>query len=67
MAINLKKGVKAPEKEKVVLSSEEEMRLSYFKSYKSYLGEQINEARDRDELVDILEWLVYKVKTNNRL
>lgn len=67
MAINLKKGVKAPEKETIVLSEEEQMRLSYFKSYKSYLGEQIMEARDRDELMDILEWLMYKVKTNDRL
>lgn len=50
-----------------VLSEEEQIRLSYFNSYKSYLGEQISEARDKEELIDILEWLMYKVKTNDRL
>lgn len=67
MAINLKKGVKAPVKETVVLSQEEQNRLTFFKAYKNYLGEQINEARDKEELIDILEWLVYKVKTYDRL
>lgn len=50
-----------------LLSEEEKEKQAYFKGYKSYLGEKIMEARDKEELIDILQWLIYKVKNNDGL
>lgn len=54
-------------KEEIILSEEEKEKQAHFKGYKSYLGEELMKARDKEELVDILEWLTYRVKINDGL
>lgn len=54
-------------KEEIILSEEEKKKQAYFKGYKSYLGEELMKARDKEELIDILQWLTYRVKINDGL
>ena len=53
------------EKEEIVLSKDETEKQLYFKGYISHIGKQLSNARDKEELINMLEWSIYKVKNNN--
>jgi hypothetical protein len=55
------------EKEEIVISKDETEKQLYFKGYISHIGKQLSNARDKEELIDMLEWWVYKVKYNDGL
>lgn len=61
MAINLKKGVKAPEK---VLSPREVLQREYIRSYVSTINNELSKVRDIDELTDMLNYFHKKSITD---